>query len=79
MGSFTPLIENEKRWYLAYVTNRQLPDLTIWEKDKQNIIAAAEKKMQEDHLNQWYIEQRQKVKIIDNRKDFYELYIPLKL
>jgi len=79
LGSFTPLIENEKRWYLAYVTNRQLPDLTIWEKDKQNIIAAAEKKMQEDHLNQWYIEQRQKVKIIDNRKDFYELYIPLKL
>ena len=79
VGSFTPLIENEKKWYLAYISNRQFPDLTIWEKDKQKIIAAAEEKMQEDHLNQWYIEQRQKVNIIDNRKDFYELYLPLKL
>jgi len=79
VGSFTPLIENEKHWYLALVTKRQQPDLTIWEKDKKQIIAAAEAKLQEDHLNQWYFEQRQKTKITDNRKDFYELQVQLKL
>jgi len=78
-GSFTPLIENEKHWYLALVTKRQYPDLTLWEKDKKKIIADAEAKLQEDHLNQWYLEQRQKVQIIDNRKDFYELQMQLKL
>ena len=55
------------------------PDLTLWEKDKKKIIADAEAKLQEDHLNQWYFEQRQKVQIIDNRKDFYELQMQLKL
>ena len=79
VGSFTPLIENEKHWYLALVTKRQYPDLTLWEKNKKKIIADAEAKLQEDHLNQWYLEQRSKVQIIDNRKNFYELQMQLKL
>ncbi|MEN6445617.1 MAG: peptidylprolyl isomerase [Candidatus Cloacimonas sp.] len=79
VGSFTPFIENDKHWYLALVTKREHPDLSVWEKDKAKIIAAAEEELQEDHLNKWYIEQRNKIQIIDNRKDFYELLIPIKL
>ena len=47
--------------------------------NKKKIIADAEAKLQEDHLNQWYLEQRSKVQIIDNRKNFYELQMQLKL
>jgi hypothetical protein len=75
-GSFTPLIEKENRWLLAMVNKRFPPDMAVWDKDKANIIAAATTKKQQQHLNKWYLEEYNKLEIIDNRKDFYSLVRP---
>jgi hypothetical protein len=75
-GSFTPLIEKENRWLLPMVNKRYLPDLAVWERDKQSIIAEASATIQQEHLNTWYNQERSKLQIIDNRKDFYTLARP---
>ncbi|MDD4310098.1 MAG: peptidylprolyl isomerase [Candidatus Cloacimonetes bacterium] len=72
-GSFTQLIEKDKHWYLAKVTKRYLPDFTIWEKDKKSIIDTANSEAQQEHLNQWYLNERSKVELIDNRHEYYPI------
>jgi hypothetical protein len=72
-GEFTPLIEKDKKWYLAKVNKRSQPDLTLWEKDKNNLIDKANKDMQQDHLNDWYLKERKKIEIIDNRHEYYPI------
>jgi parvulin-like peptidyl-prolyl isomerase len=71
--SFTPLINDQSRWFLAKITKHQVPDPTEWEKNKAALMKAAKEKAGQDHLNQWYLEERRKVNIIDNRRDFYDL------
>lgn len=72
-GSFSPLISEPNRWFLVQVTRRKLPDLTVWEKDKKKLVKAARDEFQQKHLNEWYVAERQKVSIIDNRADYYDL------
>lgn len=71
--SFTPLINDQSRWFLAKIIKHQVPDPTEWEKNKAALMKAAKEKAGQDHLNQWYLEERRKVNIIDNRRDFYDL------
>jgi hypothetical protein len=78
-GNWTNTLEQDKKWYLALVTKRQFPDLNIWEKDKKKLLEAAKKEMQQEHLNQWYLEQRKKVEIIDNRHEYYPIRQMIKL
>lgn len=72
-GSFTPLIEREDRWLLAAVHKRNHPDKQLWEKVKDEVIASATKRKQQEHLNSWYLQQRSKLEIIDKRHEFYPL------
>lgn len=72
-GSFAPLISEPMRWFLVKVDRHQVPDSAIWEKDKKKLLAETKDKARQDHLNEWYRTQRQKVSIIDNRRDFYDL------
>jgi hypothetical protein len=72
-GQYTNLIENDTNAYLALVKKRVKPNLANWEKQKTKLIAEADKKLKDKQLNDWYYKQRQKNKIEDNRKDFYEL------
>lgn len=72
-GAWTDLIEDNKRWYLGYVDDRQIPDPKLWEKTKSTVIAEARKEKQQKHLNDWYFAQRQKITVIDNRADYYDL------
>lgn len=78
-GNWTEVIEKDKKWYLAKVNKRYVPDLSIWERDKSKLIEAAKKEMQQEHLNQWYMEQRKKTEIIDNRHEYYPIRQLLKL
>ena len=73
VDSFTPLIDDQSRWFLAKITNHQLPDPAIWEKNKVSLMKEAKEKAGQEHLNKWYLEERKKVNIIDNRRDFYDL------
>jgi parvulin-like peptidyl-prolyl isomerase len=75
-GQYTKLVENETNAYLALVTKRVKPNLASWEKQKAKLIAEANEKLKTQHLNNWYYAQRQKMKVEDNRKDFYELPKP---
>jgi peptidyl-prolyl cis-trans isomerase D len=75
-GKYTSLIETDTNDYLALVTKRSKPVLANWEKQKTKLIAKANDDMKTQHLNNWYYAQRQKMKIEDNRKDFYELNKP---
>ncbi len=75
-GQYTSLIENVTNAFLALVTNRVKPDMAVWAKQKNKLIAEANDKIKTDHLNKWYYAQRQKMKIEDNRKDFYDLPKP---
>jgi 3-methyladenine DNA glycosylase AlkC len=72
-GQYTNLIENDTNAYLALVKKRVKPNLANWEKQKTKLISEADKKLKDKQLNDWYYKQRQKTKIEDNRKDFYEL------
>ena len=78
-GYWTEVIEKDKKWYLARVNKRYVPDLNVWEKDKGKLLEAAKKEMQQEHLNQWYLEQRKKTEIIDNRHEYYPIRQLLKL
>jgi len=78
-GYWTEVIEKDKKWYLARVNKRYVPDLNVWEKDKGKLLEAAKKEMQQEHLNQWYVEQRKKTEIIDNRHEYYPIRQLLKL
>jgi len=79
VGGWTPLIEKDKQWYLAKVNKRSTPDLKVWEKDKKKLLEDAKTEMQQDHLNKWYLEQRNKTEIIDNRHEFYPIRQMIKL
>jgi len=75
-GKFTRLIETDTNVYLAQVTKRVKPVMANWEKQKAKLIAKANEDMKTQQLNNWYYGQRQKMKLEDNRKDFYELNKP---
>ncbi len=72
-GSFTPLISEQMRWFIARVDRHVKPDLAIWDKEKSRLMQAAREDVQQKHLNEWYRGQWQQVSIIDNRRDFYDL------
>jgi parvulin-like peptidyl-prolyl isomerase len=73
VGAFTPLIEKDKHWYLAQVTNHQRPSEAAWKQESQEMISTARTELRQKHLNDWYIAERQKLSIIDNRADYYDL------
>lgn len=72
-NEFTPVIKTDKSVYLVYVSKRQYADDQSWLKVKKQEIKNVKDKNQNDHLNKWYGEQKNKMKIEDNRKDFYQL------
>lgn len=73
VGGFTPLIEKDKHWYLAQVTGRNKPTEAAWKKESAERLATARKDFRQKHLNDWYYAERQKLSIIDNRADYYDL------
>jgi hypothetical protein len=72
-GQFTPLVEHNNRWFLARINKRTRPDLSVWDKQKTQIIKDANAKYKQDHLNKWYMDERKQLEIIDNRADQYDL------
>jgi len=72
-GSFAPLISQPLRWFLVQVDKHQLPDPAVWVKDKTKLMEDARKKAESEYLNNWYRGEREKLNIIDNRKEFYDL------
>jgi peptidyl-prolyl cis-trans isomerase D len=72
-GSYSGLISEQLRWFLAKVEKHQQPDPAIFERDKQMLMDKARETAGQDHLNEWYFNERKKVSIIDNRRDYYDL------
>lgn len=72
-GTFAPLISEAMRWFLVKVERHVEPDNADWEKNKKKLISEATERARQDHLNDWYRQERQKVSIIDNRRDYYDL------
>ncbi|MBW6513481.1 MAG: peptidylprolyl isomerase [Candidatus Syntrophosphaera sp.] len=72
-GSFGPLVSENMRWFLARVDRHTLPDMAIWEQEKKKLIQTARDELKQKHLNDWYYKEYQKVSIIDNRADYYDL------
>jgi len=61
---------------LAKITQRNKPTLAQWNKVKSKEMAKANESVKMNYLNSWYYNQRQKIKIEDNRKDYYDLSKP---
>ncbi len=72
-GSFTPLVSEQMRWFIAQVDRHAQPDFIVWEQEKAGLLQKAREDLRQAHLNDWYRAERQKVSIIDNRRDFYNL------
>ena len=72
-GQFTDLLLNEKGVYLAYVSNRQYANDKTWQKEKNKEIKKVRDQLQNNQLNKWYANQKQKIKVEDNRKKYYKL------
>lgn len=78
-GLFAPLVEKDRHWYLATTTARHTPDPAVWEQEKERLMQEATEKVQQDHLNKWYLEQREKTEITDKRHEFYDILQLIKL
>ncbi|MFO7659769.1 MAG: peptidylprolyl isomerase [Candidatus Cloacimonadaceae bacterium] len=72
-SQYTGVVENETNAYIGYVYKRNKPDPKDWDKQKAKLLAAANDDVKTKHINNWYYNQRQKLTIEDNRKDYYEL------
>jgi len=72
-GQYTGIIENETNAYIGYVYKRTKPDPKDWDKQKAKLLAAANDDVKTKHINSWYYNQRQKLTIEDNRKDYFDL------
>jgi hypothetical protein len=72
-GKYTSLVQNDTNVYLAKVTKRAKPTAAQWEKQKSKEMAKANESVKTSYLNTWYYGQRQKLKIEDNRKDYFDL------
>jgi hypothetical protein len=75
-GEFTGLIEHDSKLYIGKVTDRKKATQSEWDKQKNSVLAKANEDLKNNHLNNWYFQQRQKIKIEDNRKDYFELPAP---
>lgn len=73
VGSFGPLISEQMRWFLPFVSNHTQPDPAVWAQDKKGLMQKARDDVRQKHLNDWYRAERQKINLIDNRRDFYTL------
>ena len=73
VGSFGPLISEQMRWFLPFVSNHTQPDQAVWAQDKKGLMQKARDDVRQKHLNDWYRAERQKINLIDNRRDFYTL------
>ncbi len=72
-GEFTTLVQDKNRWFLARINKRTRPDMSVWTKQNKQILKEANEKYKQDHLNQWYLGERKKLELIDNRADQYDL------
>lgn len=75
-GEFTALVEHDNKLYIGKVTERKKATQKEWDKQKNSVLAKANEDLKNNHLNNWYFQQRQKVKIEDNRKDYFDLPAP---
>jgi peptidyl-prolyl cis-trans isomerase D len=71
-NEFTPLINGENGAYIAFVENRQKPDMEKFEQDKEAIAKNYKETQENEHLNEWYRELKEDASIIDNRKDYFD-------
>lgn len=67
----TDLIINDFGAYIAFVSKRTVPDMEKFEEDKENLIAEAQEKAENEHLNEWYRELNENAEIEDNRDKYY--------
>jgi len=79
VGSFTSVIEKDRHWFLAKTTNRSFPNPDEWASVKTKVLQEANDKIKQDHLNSWYLERRGKTAITDNRHEFYNILMQMKL
>ncbi|MCF7858303.1 MAG: peptidylprolyl isomerase [Candidatus Cloacimonetes bacterium] len=70
-GEYTELIRGDRGAYITLVKSRTKPNMEKFEKNKDKLMAEAQSKAEEDHLNDWFIKLKEDAVIIDNRKDFY--------
>jgi len=72
-GQFSELIIDDNGVYLAQVTQKINVDNKAWQKVKNSEIKKVRETLENNHINQWYINQRQRLKVEDYRKSFYKL------
>ena len=70
--SYTELITDEKGAYLAYVENREKPDMEKFEEEVNTITENYQEKQQNEYLNEWYRNLKDTADIEDNRKTYFD-------
>ncbi len=71
-NDLTKLIIGENGAYIALVAKRNEPDMEKFEQEKENLIAGAQIKAENDHLNQWFIDLKEAANIEDYRSIYFE-------
>jgi parvulin-like peptidyl-prolyl isomerase len=72
-NQFTDLVKGENGAYVAYVTKRVKPDLDVFEKTRESLMAEAQTQAENTHLNEWYMELKETANIEDRRNEYYDL------
>lgn len=71
-GENTGLVEGEFAAYIAFVTNRQDPNMEKFEKEKETLYNTTLETKKNEYLNNWYKELIDNAKIVDNRNLFFD-------
>jgi parvulin-like peptidyl-prolyl isomerase len=71
VGSFSELIVGERAAYIAFVENREEPDMELYESMKDYLFENLKNERQNEHLNDWYNKLYEAAKIEDNRSLFF--------
>ncbi len=67
---FSEVIKSSKGGVIAFVTKRTAPDMENFDKNKETIIAEAQEKAENEHLNEWWKVLRETAEIEDHRADY---------
>jgi peptidyl-prolyl cis-trans isomerase D len=70
-GDNTGLVEGEYAAYIAFVTNRDDPDMEKFELEKDALFETTLQTKKDEYLNTWYQELIENAQIVDNRKMFF--------
>jgi parvulin-like peptidyl-prolyl isomerase len=70
-NEYTGLVKGEFGAYIAYIKDHIKPDMEKFETEKDQLLLETQTNSENEHLNTWFTDLKEKAEIIDNRTEFF--------